>query len=256
MTRIVAIANQKGGVGKTTTTINLAASLAVEERKVLVIDLDPQSNTSSGLGLSAGTPSRSSYELLAGKYSLGDLVQKTALPYLSAVPCSVAMAGFEPEVATVDPSMRHRLLKDNLPEQDLSDFEYLLLDCPPSLGFITLNALVAAHSVLIPVQCEYFALEGLGQLMKTMERVRQKWNSGLVIEGILPTMYDRRNRLSTSVLEELKKHFPQEVFSSIIPRNVTLGEAPSHGMPAVLYDVMSKGAQSYMSLAKEILAYG
>ena len=256
MTRIVAIANQKGGVGKTTTTINLAASLAVEEKKVLVIDLDPQSNTSSGLGLSAGTPSRSSYELLAGKYSLGDLVQKTALPYLSAVPCSVAMAGFEPEVATLDPSMRHRLLKDNLPEQYLSDFEYLLLDCPPSLGFITLNALVAAHSVLIPVQCEYFALEGLGQLMKTMERVRQKWNSGLVIEGILPTMFDRRNRLSTSVLEELKKHFPKEVFSSIIPRNVTLGEAPSHGMPAVLYDVMSKGAQSYMSLAKEILAYG
>ncbi len=256
MTRIVAIANQKGGVGKTTTTINLAASLAVEEKKVLVIDLDPQSNTSSGLGLSAGTPSRSSYELLAGKYSLGDLVQKTALPYLSAVPCSVAMAGFEPEAATIDPSLRHRLLKDNLPEQGLSDFEYVLLDCPPSLGFITLNALVAAHSVLIPVQCEYFALEGLGQLMKTMERVRQKWNTGLTIEGILPTMFDRRNRLSTSVLEELKKHFPREVFSSIIPRNVTLGEAPSHGMPAVLYDVMSKGAQSYMSLAKEILAYG
>ena len=215
-----------------------------------------QSNTSSGLGLSSGTPSRSSYELLAGKYSLGDLVQKTALPYLSAVPCSVAMAGFEPEAATIDPSLRHRLLKDNLPEQGLSDFEYVLLDCPPSLGFITLNALVAAHSVLIPVQCEYFALEGLGQLMKTMERVRQKWNTGLTIEGILPTMFDRRNRLSTSVLEELKKHFPREVFSSIIPRNVTLGEAPSHGMPAVLYDVMSKGAQSYMSLAKEILAYG
>lgn len=256
MTRIVAIANQKGGVGKTTTTINLAASLAVEEKKVLVIDLDPQSNTSSGLGLSAGTPSRSSYELLAGKHSLEELVQKTALPYLSAIPCSVAMAGFEPEVATLDPSMRHRLLKDNLQEEKLSDFEYLLLDCPPSLGFITLNALVAAHSVLIPVQCEYFALEGLGQLMKTMDRVRQKWNSGLVIEGILPTMFDRRNRLSTSVLEELKKHFPKEVFSSIIPRNVTLGEAPSHGMPAVLYDVMSKGAQSYMSLAKEILAYG
>ncbi len=256
MTRIVAIANQKGGVGKTTTTINLAASLAVEEKKVLVIDLDPQSNTSSGLALSSGTPSRSSYELLAGKYSLGDLVQKTALPCLSAVPCSVAMAGFEPEAATIDPSLRHRLLKDNLPEEGLSDFEYVLLDCPPSLGFITLNALVAAHSVLIPVQCEYFALEGLGQLMKTMERVRQKWNTGLTIEGILPTMFDRRNRLSTSVLEELKKHFPKEVFSSIIPRNVTLGEAPSHGMPAVLYDVMSKGAQSYMSLAKEILAYG
>ena len=256
MTRIVAIANQKGGVGKTTTTINLAASLAVEEKKVLVIDLDPQSNTSSGLGLSSGTPSRSSYDLLAGKYSLGDLVQKTALPCLSAVPCSVAMAGFEPEAATIDPSLRHRLLKDNLPEQGLSDFEYVLLDCPPSLGFITLNALVAAHSVLIPVQCEYFALEGLGQLMKTMERVRQKWNTDLTIEGILPTMFDRRNRLSTSVLEELKKHFPREVFSSIIPRNVTLGEAPSHGMPAVLYDVMSKGAQSYMSLAKEILAYG
>ncbi|EQD24298.1 MAG: Cobyrinic acid a,c-diamide synthase [Leptospirillum sp. Group IV 'UBA BS'] len=185
-----------------------------------------------------------------------DLIQKTALPYLSAIPCSVAMAGFEPEVAAGDPAMRHRILKDSLPQEDLSSFEYVLLDCPPSLGFITLNALVASHSVLIPVQCEYFALEGLGQLMKTMDRVRQRWNMDLAIEGILPTMFDRRNRLSASVLEELKKHFPKDVFSSIIPRNVTLGEAPSHGMPAVLYDVMSKGAQSYMSLAKEILAYG
>ncbi|MCL4485834.1 MAG: ParA family protein [Nitrospirae bacterium] len=256
MARIVAIANQKGGVGKTTTTINLAASLAVEEKKVLVIDLDPQSNTSSGMGITAGSPSRSSYELLAGKHPLRDLIQKTALPYLSAIPCSVAMAGFEPEVAAGDPAMRHRILKDSLPQEDLSSFEYVLLDCPPSLGFITLNALVASHSVLIPVQCEYFALEGLGQLMKTMDRVRQRWNMDLAIEGILPTMFDRRNRLSASVLEELKKHFPKDVFSSIIPRNVTLGEAPSHGMPAVLYDVMSKGAQSYMSLAKEILAYG
>ena len=256
MTRIVAIANQKGGVGKTTTTINLAASLAVEEKKILVIDLDPQSNTSSGMGVLAGTPPRSSYELISGKHPFRELVQQTDLPFLSAIPCSVAMAGFEPEAATIDATIRHRLLKESLSETDISSFEYILLDCPPSLGFITLNALVAAHSVLIPVQCEYFALEGLGQLMKTMERVKQRWNETLSIEGILPTMFDKRNRLSSSVLDELRKHFPKDVFSSTIPRNVTLGEAPSHGKPAILYDVMSKGAQSYMSLAKEILAYG
>lgn len=256
MTRIVSIANQKGGVGKTTTTINLAASLAVEEKNVLVIDLDPQSNTSSGLGLGAGSAGRSSYDMLAGKASLKELLQKTGLPCLTAIPCSVAMAGFEPEIANADIAVRHRILRDRLESEDLSSFDYILLDCPPSLGFITLNALTCSASVLIPVQCEYFALEGLGQLMKTMDRVRQKWNPGLVIEGILPTMFDKRNRLSSSVLDELKKHFPRDVFASIIPRNVTLGEAPSHGMPAVLYDVMSKGAQSYMSLAREILAYG
>ena len=166
------------------------------------------------------------------------------------------MAGFEPEAANEDASLRHTFLKKALDSEDLSPFNYILLDCPPSLGFITLNALTSSNSVLIPVQCEYFALEGLGQLIKTMDRVRQKWNPSLSIEGILPTMFDKRNRLSASVLEELKKHFPKEVFKSIIPRNVTLGEAPSHGMPAVLYDVMSKGAQSYMSLAREILAYG
>ncbi len=256
MTHIVAIANQKGGVGKTTTTINLAASLAVEEKKVLVIDLDPQSNTSSGLSITAGTPSHSSYELLTGKYPFAELLQKTALPYLSAIPCSVSMAGFEPEAASIDPAGRHRILKDSMDPEAIKEFTYIILDCPPSLGFITLNALVAATSVLIPVQCEYFALEGLGQLMRTMERVKQRWNPTLSIEGILPTMFDTRNRLSMSVLEELKKHFPADVFSSIIPRNVILGEAPSHGMPAILYDVMSKGAQSYINLAKEILAYG
>lgn len=256
MAQIVAIANQKGGVGKTTTTINLAASLAVEEKRVLVIDLDPQSNTSSGLGLSAGHPPISSYELLSGARTLKEVTQRTALPYLEAIPCSVSMAGFEPEVAGADPNERARILKERLPENETSGYDFILLDCPPSLGFITLNALVAAHSVLIPVQCEFFALEGLGQLIKTMERVRQRWNTNLKIEGILPTMYDKRNKLSTSVLDELKKHFPEEVFSCVIPRNVTLGEAPSHGKPAVLYDVLSKGAQSYMTLAKEILAYG
>ncbi|MEC4683239.1 MAG: ParA family protein [Nitrospirota bacterium] len=256
MTHIVSIANQKGGVGKTTTTINLAASLAVEEKTVLVIDLDPQANTSSGLGLPTGGSHRSSYDFLTGKSPLAPLIQKTGLPYLKAVSCSVAMAGFEPEAANEDASLRHTFLKKALDSEDLSPFNYILLDCPPSLGFITLNALTSSNSVLIPVQCEYFALEGLGQLIKTMDRVRQKWNPSLSIEGILPTMFDKRNRLSASVLEELKKHFPKEVFKSIIPRNVTLGEAPSHGMPAVLYDVMSKGAQSYMSLAREILAYG
>jgi chromosome partitioning protein len=166
------------------------------------------------------------------------------------------MAGFEPEIASADPNERARILKDRLSEETTSQYDFILLDCPPSLGFITLNALVAANSVLIPVQCEFFALEGLGQLIKTMERVRQRWNPDLKIEGILPTMFDKRNRLSTSVLDELRKHFPEEVFSCVIPRNVTLGEAPSHGKPAVLYDVLSKGAQSYMTLAKEILAYG
>lgn len=256
MGQIVAIANQKGGVGKTTTTINLAASLAVEEKKVLVIDLDPQSNTSSGLGLSAGHPPFSSYELLSGTKKMKETIKKTDLPFLEAIPCSVSMAGFEPEIASADPNERARILKDRLSEETTSQYDFILLDCPPSLGFITLNALVAANSVLIPVQCEFFALEGLGQLIKTMERVRQRWNPDLKIEGILPTMFDKRNRLSTSVLDELRKHFPEEVFSCVIPRNVTLGEAPSHGKPAVLYDVLSKGAQSYMTLAKEILAYG
>jgi len=252
----VAIANQKGGVGKTTTTINLAASLAVEEKSVLVIDLDPQANTSSGLGLPTKQIRGSSYDLLTGRLPLDSLVLDTGLPFLKAVPCSVAMAGFEPEIANEEVSVRHRVLKDVLEKENLTSYEYVLLDCPPSLGFITLNALVTSQSVLIPVQCEYFALEGLGQLMKTMERVRQKWNPALSVEGILPTMFDKRNRLSASVLDELRKHFPKDVFKSIIPRNVTLGEAPSHGMPAILYDVMSKGAQSYMSLAREILAYG
>ncbi len=254
MPRVMAVANQKGGVGKTTTTINLAASLAVEEKKVLIVDLDPQGNTTSGLGISLSPGAPSSYQFLVGTRSLGECVLTTGLKYLTLLPGTIQMAGFEVEGAKM--ANPHLALRNKMNESYFSQFDFIFLDCPPSLGYITINALVASHSVLIPVQCEFFALEGLSHLLKTLERVRKSWNPALEIEGILPTMFDKRNRLSNQVLDELKDHFPEMVFKSVIPRNVTLGEAPSHGKPVLLYDAMSRGAQSYLNLAREILAYG
>ncbi|MDA8060741.1 MAG: ParA family protein [Leptospirillum sp.] len=254
MPRIMAVANQKGGVGKTTTTINLAASLAVEEKKVLIVDLDPQGNTTSGLGVSLSASAPSSYQFIAGTRSVGECMLETSLKYLSLLPGTMQMAGFEAEGAKMENP--HLTLRKRMAACQFSDYDFIFLDCPPSLGYITINALVAADSVLIPVQCEFFALEGLSHLLKTLERVRKSWNPSLEIEGILPTMFDKRNRLSNQVLDELKNHFPEMVFKSIIPRNVTLGEAPSHGKPVLLYDAMSRGAQSYLHLAREILAYG
>lgn len=254
MGRIVAVANQKGGVGKTTTTINLAASLAVEEKKVLVIDLDPQANTTSGLGVSGINPKQSAYPFLAGDRSAEDCIVPLGLKFLSLMPGSMDMAGFESEVAKVKGA--HQILQNRLEKSLVDSYDFIILDCPPSLGYITINALVSARSVLIPVQCEFFALEGLSHLLKTLERIRKQWNPSLTIEGILPTMFDRRNKLSNQVLDDLNRHFPEMIFKSVIPRNVTLGEAPSHGKPVLLYDALSRGAQSYLHLAREILAYG
>ncbi|MHB8421195.1 MAG: ParA family protein [Leptospirales bacterium] len=252
--KIVAVANQKGGVGKTTTTINLAASLAVEEKNVLVIDLDPQANSTSGLGMTISQSAPSTYQFLVGDRSAEECINPSSLKYLSLLPGSINMAGFESEAAKLKGS--HQLLQKKLEDPVFEKFDFIFLDCPPSLGYITINALVSAHSVLIPVQCEFFALEGLSHLLKTLDRVRKQWNPGLDVEGILPTMFDRRNRLSNQVLADLKDHFPEMIFKSVIPRNVTLGEAPSYGKPVLLYDALSRGAQSYLHLAREILAYG
>ncbi len=254
LAKIVAVANQKGGVGKTTTTINLAASMAVEEKKVLVIDLDPQGNSTSGLGVNATKSTPSAYDFLIGSKVAEDAVIEAHLKYLYVLPGSLNMAGFESEAASIKGSQG--LLREKLTDPYFEQFQYILLDCPPSLGYITLNALVSASSILIPVQCEFFALEGLSHLLKTIERVRKQWNPDLEVEGILPTMYDKRNKLSNQVLEDLRDHFPELVFKSVIPRNVTLGEAPSYGKPVLLHDALSKGAQSYLHLAREILAYG
>lgn len=254
LAKIVAVANQKGGVGKTTTTINLAASMAVEEKKVLVIDLDPQGNSTSGLGVSVTKTIPSAYDFLTGNKNTEETVIGTHLKYLHVLPGSLNMAGFESEAATVKGSQE--LLRNKLKHPFFDQYQYVFLDCPPSLGYITLNALVSASSVLIPVQCEFFALEGLSHLLKTIERVRKQWNPDLEVEGILPTMHDKRNKLSNQVLEDLRNHFPELIFKSVIPRNVTLGEAPSYGKPVLLHDALSRGAQSYLHLAREILAYG
>lgn len=247
MSKVIAVANQKGGVGKTTTAVNLAASLALAGVDILIIDTDPQCNSTSGLGIASED---GLYGVYAGRSSLNDAVKKTVVDNLFIVPASVDLLGVEVEL--VDRQARERVLLEKLPEVR-ERFRYILIDCPPSLGLLTLNALVAADSVMVPMQCEYYALEGLGLLTRTLKLVRNSFNPALDIEGILLTMYDRRNTLSRQVEEELRRHFGKKVYDTVIPRNVTLAEAPSHGKPALLYDARSKGAQSYLSLAKEIL---
>jgi chromosome partitioning protein len=246
----IAVVNQKGGVGKTTTAVNLAASVAAAERKTLLIDLDPQGNASSGVGVHPRTVERSIYDALIGRASLKDVLQPTELTSLSLVPSKQDLVAAEFELID-DPQRAFRLrrLIEDLLEQET--FEYVFIDCPPSLGILTVNALSAADRVLVPMQCEYYALEGLTSLMATIDRVRSM-NAGLEVEGIVLTMFDPRNNLAHQVAEEVKRHF--RVFESVIPRNVRLSEAPSHGKPALLYDVQSKGAQGYLSLARELLA--
>lgn len=252
MGKVIAIANQKGGVGKTTTSINLAASLAVAEKKVLLIDLDPQGNATSGIGISREGLSGSVYDLLIGRKGLSELVVPLQVPWLSVVPAHIDLVGAEIELVGMDG--REQVLKDRL-KGSIEHYDFILIDCPPSLGLLTLNALTAADSLLIPMQCEYYAMEGLAQLMNTFELVRRSLNPSLQVEGVLLTMFDGRNNLNNQVQAEIRSHFGDRVFQSTIPRNITLAEAPSHGKPAVFYDAVSKGAQAYLALAKEVLEH-
>jgi chromosome partitioning protein len=251
MGKVLTIVNQKGGVGKTTTAINLAASLALAEKDILVIDTDPQGNSTSGLGISRDDLDRSLYDVYTGRCEIKDALKMTAMPHLNILPSTIDLLGVEVEL--VGKEGRESVLYNSI-NSIRERYRYIFIDCPPSLGLLTLNALVAADSVIIPVQCEYYALEGLGLLTRTLRLVRNSFNPGLEIEGIVLTMFDSRNNLSEEVAAEVRKHFGDKVYTTIIPRNVTLGEAPSYGKPALLYDIRSKGAQSYLSLAKEILS--
>ncbi len=246
--KIIAVTNQKGGVGKTTTTINLGASLAVYGKKVLVIDMDPQANATSGLNVEKDI---CIYHALIGKKTLSSIVVPTETENLWVVPSNISLIGAEVEL--VNYPNKEKILKNLLKEID--GFDYVLIDCPPSLGLLTINALVASNSVLVPVQCEYFAMEGLAQLLHTINLVKKTFNPALKIEGILLTMHDKRNNLSKQVEFELKRHFPQYIFKTLIPRNVRLSEAPSFGKSIIAYDIKSVGSRSYMSLAKEVLKY-
>lgn len=251
MGQVVAISNQKGGVGKTTTAVNLAASLAVAEQRVLLVDTDPQGNATSGVGIRIREGHQTLYPVLFGEASIADVAQTTELPFLSTVPSSRDLAGVEVEL--VDAPDRALRLKRAL-DQVREAYDYILVDCPPSLGILTLNALVAADVVLVPLQPEYYALEGLTDLCGTIERVRGSLNPELSIHGVLLTMFDTRNNLANQVAAEVRKHF--HVFDTVIPRNVRLAEAPSHGRPVILYDAGSRGSHGYLNLAREILEHG
>ena len=248
MVKVIAIANQKGGVGKTTTSINLSSSLAAAEKKTLLIDIDPQSNSSSGLSIINHSPSV--YEVLIGTIDINDAIINTYMPFLDMLPANINLVGAEIEM--VDLENREGLLKKALSGIQ-KEYDYVIIDCPPSLGLLTLNALTSADTVLIPVQCEYFALEGLGQLLNTVNIVKQHFNKNLTIEGVLLTMFDTRLKLSHQVAEEVRKYFGEKVFSTIIHRNVRISESPSYGKPVILYDAVSSGSKNYISLASELL---
>ncbi len=254
MGKIISIANQKGGVGKTTTAINLAASLAVAEKKTLLIDCDPQGNATSGIGIDkTSIHDRNLYHALIGQISVNKALYKTEINHLDIIPSTRDLIGIEVEFVSLEE--REKKLKTILKELD-GLYDFLIIDCPPSLGFLTINSLVASDFVIIPLQCEYFALEGLGQLLNTIKLVKTRLNPSLLLAGILLTMFDTRNRLSHRVSEEVNEYFGSQVFKTVIPRNVRLSESPSHGLPIILYDINSRGAVSYMELARELLSNG
>ena len=252
MGRVIAIANQKGGVGKTTTSINLSACLAEKGKKVLVIDTDPQGNTTSGLGVNKNKVDKTVYELLIDEYNIEDCIKKDVFDNLDLIPSNVNLSGAEIEL--IDIENRSYVLKNKI-EWIKDDYDFIIIDCPPSLSILTINALSAANSVIVPIQCEFYALEGITQLMRTISLVQERLNSELIIEGVVFTMFDARTNLSLQVVENVKENLNQNIYKTIIPRNVRLAEAPSHGLPINYYDSKSAGAQGYSQLADEVIAF-
>ncbi|MBI5603921.1 MAG: ParA family protein [Deltaproteobacteria bacterium] len=250
MGKLICVVNQKGGVGKTATAINLAAALALAEKKTLIIDFDPQGNATSGVGANKQTFQHSIYHLLVDQLDPADLILSTDLPFLKIIPSDMDLVGADIELVPLP--QREKVLKNKI-SSIIPEFDYIFLDCPPSLGLLTVNALTAAQSIIVPTQCEYYALEGLGKLLTTIQIVQRDLNPSLVVEGILLTMFDIRNNLSGQVEAEVRTHLKELVFKTVIPRNVRISESPSHGLPVVLYDVNSRGAQSYLELAKELV---
>lgn len=252
MSKVIAVANQKGGVGKTTTAVNLSSSLAYKGKKVLLLDIDPQGNSTSGLGIDKKNIKKSTYDVLINDIDIRETLINTPIENLRICPSNIELAGAEVELVSI--ISRESRLKNSL-ETIKNDFDFIIIDCPPSLGLLTLNSLTAANTILVPIQCEYYALEGLSQLMETVKLVQKHLNKNLDVEGVVLTMFDARTNLSIQVVEEVKKYFRNKVYRTIIPRNVRLSEAPSFGLPIILYDPKSKGAECYLELADEVIEY-